>query len=511
MAQGDIILVTVAYTASDNSSLRKHYPIKKRYRQTTPSRSPEFPTDYALYPLLTIAAPVSTLYWFPYTEVTPADALYIEYTYGDEYAWNNADAKRPALIAAPNKNLLKFYDFPVGERRIYSNAAYECTLYVFNWTDTNYPESKNPYRTNIIHKWRRLDDTATNWAQFWFHPQLKRFYSLANTDALQMLPDPDLFNSGAWSSFTGDALEINLTNFTLARIRELVSSGYSAAAATTLINSAEIKSVGTRGEDILEYAERISIGEARRLAKVGKAVETTVATVKTVSVVTSTAVSSQPSSEAATMTQIYTNTLGQSTSAYHKFAYRPNNVTYSNIGAEWTEIDRVNNTPLVDFRNYKLMKVSFDFVVGDNNLLSSDCDAELKNLREMASRPYPVAITGLDNIFTEQLRFPISKGAKQMVFVIADLSIASAQRSNGTDTKSPLGKINRATVSITLQEIPLSGIQLIVMPKLTPDSLPPVIKPPGTQGGRNALLDAGGSKIPSVGTVKLQALLNKKP
>ena len=508
MAQGDIILVTVAYTASDNSSLRKHYPIKKRYRQTTPSRSPEFPTDYALYPPVTIAAPTSKTYWFPYTSVTPSDALYVEYTYGDEYAWNDADAKRPALIAAPNKNLLKFYDFPVGERRIYSNAAYECTLYVFNWTDTNYPESKNPYRTNIIHKWRRLDDTATNWAQFWFHPQLKRFYSLENTDALQMLPDPDLFNSGAWSSFTGDALEINLTNFTLARIRELVSSGYSAAAATTLINSAETKSVVTTEEDISAYAKRIGMGEARRLAKVGTAAE---ATVKTVSVVTSTAVSSQPSSEAAAMTQIYTNTLGQSTPAYHKFAYRPNNVTYSNIGAEWTEIDRVNNTPLVDFRNYKLMKVSFDFVVGDNNLLSSDCDEELRNLREMASRPYPVAITGLDNIFTEQLRFPISNGAKQMVFVIADLSITSAQRSNGTDTKSPLGKINRATVSITLQEIPLSGVQLIVMPKLTPDSLPPVIKTPIGGTGRNSLLDAPGSLIPSVGTVKLQALLNKTP
>ncbi len=157
------------------------------------------------------------------------------------------------------------------------------------------------------------------------------------------------------------------------------------------------------------------------------------------------------------------------------------------------------------------MKVSFDFMVGDNNLLSSDCDKELRNLREMASRPYPVAITGLDNIFTEQLSFPVSKGAKQMVFVIADLSITSAQRSNGTDTESPLGKINRATVSITLQEIPLSGVQLIVMPKLTPDSLPPVIKTPVGQTGRNSLLDAPGSLIPSVGTVKLQALLNKSP
>lgn len=493
MAQGDIILVTVAYTSSDPSSLRKHYPIKKRYRQITSSRAPEFPTDYAIYPAISPENPVSKTYWFPYTSITPSDALYVEYTYGDEYAWNDIDWKRPALIAAPNKNLLKFYDFPVGERRIYSDAAYECTPYVFNWTDTNYPESKNPYKTNIIHKWRRLDDTSAAWVQFWFHPQLKRFFALENTDALQMLPDPDLFNSSVWASFTGDAQEINLENFTLAKIRELVSAGYSESSAMALVNSSEAKTLSP----VDGIARKVNIGADKLLAKVNSSSE---GTVKTVSVLTSTAVSSAPSTEAAKMTQIYTNKNGQSASAYHKFRYRPNNVTYNNIGAEWTEIDRVNNTPLVDFRNFKLMKVSFDFVVGDNNLLSSDCDTELRNLREMASRPYPVALTGLDNMFAEQLTFPASDKQKQMVFVIADMTITSAQRSNGTDTKSPLGKINRATVSITLQEIPLSGIQLIVMPKLTPDSITPRIPDKTTSDNTNAFLDAPGSLVKSVGT-----------
>jgi len=493
MAYGDILLITVGYTSSDPSSLRKHYPIKKRYRQTTTNRAPEFPTDYSLYPAPTLENPISKTYWFPYTSITPSDALYIEYTYGDEYAWNDIDSKRPALIAAPNKNLLKSYDFPVGERRIYSDAAYECTQYLFHWTDTNYPESKNPYRTNLIHKWRRLDDTSTPWAQFWFHPQLKRFYALENTDALQMLPDPDLFNSGAWSSFTGDAQEINLANFTLAKIRELVSAGYSTPSATALINSNEAKAAGTEA-----IAKKANIGADKLLAKVGSIAE---ATVKTVSVLTSTAVSSSPASQAATMTQIFTNKSGQSDSVSYEFKYRPNNATYSNIGAEWTEIDRVNNTPLVDFRNFKLMKVSFDFVVGDNLNLFSNCDDELKKLRQMASRPYPVALTGLDNMFAEQLSFYKDDKAKQMVFVIADLSITSAQRSNGTDAQSSLGKINRATVSITLQEIPLSGIQLIVMPKLTPDSIAPRRRTTNGTDTIPAILDTTGfTTIESVGT-----------
>jgi hypothetical protein len=499
MAYGDILLITVAYTSSDPSSLRKHYPVKKRYRQTTTSRSPEFPTDYALYPLPTLANPSKT-YWFPYTSITPSDALYVEYVYGDEYAWNDIDWKRPALISAPNKNLLKSYDFPVSERRIYSNAAYECTQYVFNWTDTNYPESKNPYRTNIIRKWRRLDDTSVNWAQFWFHPQLKRFYPLENTDALQMLPDPDLFNSGAWSSFAGDAKEINLANFTLAKIRELVSAGYSESSATALINSNEAKAAGPEA-----IAKKVNIGGDRLEAKVGSVAE---ATVKTVSVLTSTAVSSSPVSQGAKMTQIFTQANGESDSVSFEFKYRPNNVTYTNIGAEWTEIDRVNNTPLVDFRHFKLMKVSFDFVVGDNLNLMSNCDDDLKKLRQMASRPYPVALTGLDNMFAEQLSFYKDDKAKQMVFVIADLSITSAQRSNGVGSESSLGKINRATVSITLQEIPLSGVQLIVMPKLKPDSIKPSTSTSTDTTGRKAFLDAPESKIKALGTV---ALLNTAP
>jgi hypothetical protein len=161
------------------------------------------------------------------------------------------------------------------------------------------------------------------------------------------------------------------------------------------------------------------------------------------------------------------------------FDYRPNNVSYSNLGAEWTEVDRVNSTPLVDFRNFKLMKISFEFAVGDNNNLYTSCDSKLSQLRRMAMRPEPVIFLGMDKMFSEQMIYPALTGGSGVEFAIVDMSINSIQRTRISESAdaalalSPSGEINRATVNITIQELPISNQQLTKMPKLIPDKVVP--------------------------------------
>jgi hypothetical protein len=183
------------------------------------------------------------------------------------------------------------------------------------------------------------------------------------------------------------------------------------------------------------------------------------------------------SSDRPQMVQVYTNPDGtlSSVPARFEFSYRPNSVNYSNIGSEWTEIARVNNSPLLDFRSFKLMKISFEFLVGDNNNIFTSCDEQLRTLRTMALRPFPVTFLGFDAMFGERLVYPSFSGGSGIEFAIVDMSIVSVQRARadaGAFGQTPTGEINRATVSLTLQELPKEVQSLIQLPKLPRDRVP---------------------------------------
>lgn len=182
----------------------------------------------------------------------------------------------------------------------------------------------------------------------------------------------------------------------------------------------------------------------------------------------------------AEMVQYYRATNGDYSLTPDRFVFRyyPNNVSYTDIGSNWTEIERVNNTPFVDFRNFKLMKISFEFVVGDNTNLMTSCDDELKLLRQMATRPESVIFLGMDKMFTEQLIYPSWTGGSGVEFAIVDLQITSVQRvqqpPDGNSQSSPRGEIARATCNMTIQELPLEGPNLIVMPKIAQVNIPTI-------------------------------------
>lgn len=163
----------------------------------------------------------------------------------------------------------------------------------------------------------------------------------------------------------------------------------------------------------------------------------------------------------------------------HLFIPKPNQINYQNLGSEWTEIDRAGRIPLVDWKNFRLMKVSFQFIVipdeayrlgafgstADDGVTLS-IDDKLEKLRNMAARPYPVILYGFDDLLTNTSEF-VSSGGSGVQFVINELTISSLMRTS-------TGAINRATCDITLQEVPIELINLISLPKLVPgQTIPP--------------------------------------
>jgi hypothetical protein len=139
---------------------------------------------------------------------------------------------------------------------------------------------------------------------------------------------------------------------------------------------------------------------------------------------------------------------------------------------------------MVDWRSYKLMSVSFSFIVSpddsgsldsaiDGKVISTSIDNQLKTLRQMASSPYPVVFMGFDKLLEEPARFPFNNDAgKGSLFVIADMNVSSIYRSS-------TGAISRASCDMTLTEYPKELIKLIEFPKLKP--IPEIPPPPPSQ------------------------------
>lgn len=487
MAKGKTYLFTVGYTESGVGVTRPNYPIKRLYKQTIDTQYPKFPDSFEQVS--------ASLYWFPYQDFTPLDTDYIPYVVGDEYGWVDDQRVRPKYIAAPNPNSRKRSNYDTGTRIVFGGQVYEATRYYFYWSDTNFGTTKNPYTTDRVIKWRKVSDTSETWVQYWYHPLVRRFYVLENDEIIQDLPDTTLTTK--WDGFTGDALELNLANFTAAQIRQLVSKGEAPPVAETFIDRLDqsildlITSETTPLDELIRQRNRQTFGAPPDLFG-NQFIQRSAFSVRTATVTTSVGAGGQESIAAPTfaiaqMRQQSSTSNGGAPTADETFdfEYRPNNVSYSNIGSNWTEIDRVNNSPVLDFKNFKLMKISFEFVVGDKTNLYSSCELQLAKLRKMASLPYPVTFVGFDKLFSDQdVYAPSNVGSGR--WAIVDMSISSVFRTQpepngGTAT----GSIARATINMTIQEIPRDIGSLIKFPRL-PFQPPPKTPTDGDEG------DSGG-------------------
>jgi len=487
MAVGDITLITVGYTSTDPSSTKKLYPIKRKYKQVEKTNNPLFPSSYELFD--------DTYYWFPYDELSVADEDYVKYYAGDEIGWSEGTRKhKPAIVkAAPD--LKKYELLETGTRIYYANNIYEATPYYFNWTDTTLGLRKNPYRTNRVNKWRKFDDQSNDWTQHWYHPFLKRFYPLEDSSIVLELPDAGDFDQEKWDLFIGDAQNVNLQNLTTSQIEELITQGFSPGAAAAAVANIDNRVVALNVSDTtpLENTTRElleSVSHSDPLSEVSRPIAATVVPRSGIAAqqgrnrerVRSSGINNAPA-----MIQEYKSPrTGEQRRARFVFDYAPNNISYSNIGSTWTEIERVNNAPIVDFKNFKHMKISFEFVVSDKSggiaSLYSSCEEQLFQLRKMAARPEFVRFVNFDTLFSKFLIYPkLLPNGNNTAFAIVDMSISSVQRTRADNTTGYSGEISRATVNMTIQEVSTSSPDLIIMPRMVAAPLNPG-KPNGGPG-----------------------------
>lgn len=155
------------------------------------------------------------------------------------------------------------------------------------------------------------------------------------------------------------------------------------------------------------------------------------------------------------------------------FPYAPIDVQYSNMAAEWTEINRPGRTPLIDYSQSKLLEVSFNFLVarpGDGITFSVDDD--LVTLRYMASSKRTVSIFGMDGMLTNPFQIPgqPNRTSSGFFFHITDFTVRSVRRNKDN-------QITAAECSITLREVNNPDIGVVRFPAITyPPQLPPVKK-----------------------------------
>lgn len=153
------------------------------------------------------------------------------------------------------------------------------------------------------------------------------------------------------------------------------------------------------------------------------------------------------------------------------FPVTPNNISYSGLGSRWIEIPRKGHFPIVEWADWVLMKVQFDFLLAhEMDGLFRDVRDYIEQLQRMSQRQAPVSIYGLDQLFSLQMKRAHRTG-QAMQFVIADFSIKSAARTILEGNK----EITSAQCSMTLQEIPIEQMTIVDMtiPPLSESALPP--------------------------------------
>jgi hypothetical protein len=495
MAAGDVIFFTIGYTSASAGSTKPNYPIKKKYKQTEQTIYPSFPSSYIAYE--------DQEYWFPYDSLEVSEENYIPYETGDEFGWNEDTRKHKPNLGKANPNLRKYSVLPAGTRIYYANNIYVSTDYYFNWSDTEFSNSQNPYSSNRVNKWRKFEDTSDNWVQYWYHPGKKRFYPFKDSAILLALSDDGEFETSKWDLFIGDTEDVNLTNLTISQINEIISTGSTPLAAAATVSSIDtnVVTVNTSTESDIGESENDIIDGYFSSEILSTAPEVTTITIapRSRSGINPVRGGGRPRgprgrdnrspgvSQKPSMIQEYKHPrTGRNKRSRFVFDYTPNNISYTNIGSLWTEIDRINNSPIVDFKNFKHMKISFEFVVSDKSSgiasLYTSCEDQLIQLRKMAARPEFVRFVNFDTLFNKFLTYPkVMLRGNNTSFAIVDMSISSVQRARPDNTTGYSGEINRAVINMTVQEVSTSSPDLIIMPSISPASLNP--GKPGEGGG----------------------------
>lgn len=467
----------------------------KEVRKTQPGVGVVYPgyPIYHLYKNVPNGTPIrlnEIEYWMP----LPGLTKYKEYQSGDENITAERTKYEPRLELGVKRGRRYYSD----RFDVYTHKYCGTKLYVATNRTKLYPlsPSSNPYSYRNIQIWVESPETYENTydsygtlivPSYWYHPFDNLFYPFGNLQTFGISDSQYLIDSLFTRDTSGqsnDALMANAAeSIRIAQIDELMSRGKSREEAVNLINSQAQEALSTRAAQSLITPNSVLARQPVKSQNISVNVKaSSLGGVSAGSV--SISASQNPK-------LVQTTTAGQTPLEY-QFLHRPNQITYSSIGSEWSPIDRAANRPMIDWKAYKLMNVSFSFIVAadeagsldaaiDGKVITTSVDSDLKTLRQMASSPFPVVFMGFDKLLEEPVRYPFNNDAgKGSLFVIADFSVTSVYRSS-------TGAISRASCEITLTEYPKEMIKLIEFPKLKPiPEIPP--PPPGDKSICNGTL-----------------------
>lgn len=421
-------------------------------------------------------------YWKPF----PGYAHFYEYTAGDEnvtqvFSLRNTAVtdKDPANITSrlnspTSVGTARFTNSEVGATKIFQGEIYKATTQFVKWEDISKYDtipvpalrmsSSNPYLTANIRVWVKV--SGSNLSEdtgfvYWFNPTTETFYVVN--------PNIIFATNVSNESVQGETVQQRIVRESIreGRVLALIVQGKTREQAIEQIsNSAAGSGPGKKAP--------LAVGGGGTSSTTGTASSSIIRATVRVRGNFGYVEPGEIEGGGAQMVQYYKSGDSQAPlTARHIFTPKPNQINYQNIGSEWTEIERSGRIPLVDWKNYKLMRVSFQFLVipdeayrlgafGEtaNDGITLSIDSKLEVLRNIAARPYPVILYGFDELLANANPFSMSTGAG-VQFAITDFSITSMMR-------TPTGNINRAQCDITLQEVPIEYINIISLPKLIP-------------------------------------------
>jgi hypothetical protein len=388
-----------------------------------------------------------------------------------------------ALTSVTSKPIHK--SAAVGTSRLDMADIYRATDQYISWTDaTASPDVKignsgNPYGNAGIQVWVKVSGNSTSTTTgntYWYHPVFQNFFLVSTSAKYLNYQVPDTV----------------IASLREGKILSLIAQGNTRPQAIALVD-AKPPDPDKAPEPGAGKGSAGNAGKNNGVNKNGSPSEQSAAPKASIKATVRVrgnfgfVAPGEPEGGEPQMVQYYKSGTSQlQTTARHYFMPKPNQINYQNLGSEWTEIERVGRIPLVDWKNYRLMKVSFQFLVlpdstyrtgafggtADDGITLS-IDEKLENLRNIAARPYPVILYGFDDLLINANPFSMSTGSG-VQFVVNELTISSLIR-------TPTGSINRATCDITLQEVPIEYINIISLPKLVPGQIippPPTITPP---------------------------------
>lgn len=140
------------------------------------------------------------------------------------------------------------------------------------------------------------------------------------------------------------------------------------------------------------------------------------------------------------------------------FPYPPQQIQYSNMSPEMSEIQRPGKVPLIAFNKFRAKQISFKFLLAvPLDGLVASIDEDIQVLQEMANTARPVYFVNFDR----QITNPLSSLADIRIFwSIIDLTFSSIRRNERNEVVA-------AEANITLIENSNPKIKTADLPVLT--------------------------------------------